>query len=364
MTLPASGTISLNQVNTELLRDSENIVDLNETPVRSLFNIPAGTISMSDGHGASNIFEFSTNYSIYGAFNLRNACISAGWDGNKPVVATINAAPDPAGNSQIQGIPGLTIDGSFPQGVTLFIYGNVTGLGGPGGSGADVYPTISAPTAGGPGNTALYVRTAVKIYNYGTIAAGGGGGGGGGYNLHTYYEPPAGKGSGQNIILLAPGGGGDFGSTAKQFEVHAGGRGGRIYIDGFDPPAGYFSGGSGRLSLGPDYYVSGDTGTYQGGPAGYIVNSNVPAMNAYHYPGQTEANSAGFSATYSSSSTVSGILYGYAGGASNPAGAAGSNGTGNSGLGGAGAGGAGGKAVDGNAYITWKFFGTIYGLIV
>lgn len=54
MALPASGAISMNDVNTELGNPGTTQISLNDTDVRTLFNIPSGAISLSDGYGCSS----------------------------------------------------------------------------------------------------------------------------------------------------------------------------------------------------------------------------------------------------------------------------------------------------------------------
>ena len=54
MTLPASGAISLNNVNVELGLSGTTSINMNQATVRTLFAKASGAISMSDGYGKSN----------------------------------------------------------------------------------------------------------------------------------------------------------------------------------------------------------------------------------------------------------------------------------------------------------------------
>ena len=60
MALPASGTISLSQVNVELALASTTAISMNQATVRTLFGVPSGAISMSNGYGKSSVPVFTT----------------------------------------------------------------------------------------------------------------------------------------------------------------------------------------------------------------------------------------------------------------------------------------------------------------
>ena len=57
MALPFSGSLSLSQVNVELNRSPTNIIEMNDVSVRTLFGVPSGQISFSDGFGKSAVFS-------------------------------------------------------------------------------------------------------------------------------------------------------------------------------------------------------------------------------------------------------------------------------------------------------------------
>tara|TARA_R110000803_G_scaffold61711_2_gene121707 strand:- start:318 stop:1142 length:825 start_codon:yes stop_codon:yes gene_type:complete len=54
MTLPASGQISLNQVNVELGYSGTAQIDMGSSAVRGLFGVASGAIDMADGYGKAN----------------------------------------------------------------------------------------------------------------------------------------------------------------------------------------------------------------------------------------------------------------------------------------------------------------------
>jgi hypothetical protein len=54
MTLPASGAISLNNVNVELGLTATAQIGLNDAAVRNLFGVASGAITMADGYGKAS----------------------------------------------------------------------------------------------------------------------------------------------------------------------------------------------------------------------------------------------------------------------------------------------------------------------
>jgi hypothetical protein len=184
MTMVSSGPISLagnattgglNQsVNIELGRSATATINMNESAVRGLAGVPSGAISMSNFYGKANEFPFTISSNQTDA-NLRTLAVNAGWNQVSRPIATINSGVFIFSTST--GTPALTINGSFPNGVTLINNGTILGRGGNGGNGASGF----AGSAGSTGGLALSVSVAVTINNgSGTIAGGGGGGGGSG----------------------------------------------------------------------------------------------------------------------------------------------------------------------------------------
>lgn len=300
MTLPASGPISLNQVNVELGLAGTTSINMNQASVRTLFGVPSGAISMSDGYGKSNTFSFTIAANQTNA-NLRTLAVSAGWNQASNVSATINGGIYISSNGT--GTPALTVNGSFPAGVTLTNNGFIVGAGGNGGKG------YSNGAAGAAGGTALSVSTAISITNNGTVAGGGGGGGGG---------MGAGSTPTKDGFAWWAGGGGGGGRSSAVVNTSGGAAGDLLAGASQFLQAG--AGGTGTVSGAGGGGAGGNSGAAQGGAGG-------------SGGGWGSAGATGGSATANLPYTRQG-----------PAG-----------------GGGGGNATSGNANITWLVTGTRLG---
>ena len=256
MTLPVSGAISLNAVNVELGLSGTTTISLNQSSLRTLFGVGSGAISMSNGHGKANQFAFSITSNQSNA-NLRTLAVNAGWNGSTKAVATINGGV--VISASTTGNTGLTIDGSWPNGIELINSGTILGMGGNGGTGGG---TSSAGAAGAVGGKALHVAVAVSINNGGTIAGGGGGGGGGGTGKNVQSGGFAGGGGG---------GGGRTGSTNS-----SGGYRGSAYAVGASGGSGTVSAAGGGGGGGYAYHAYGSGSGGAGGTGGgWGANGNA-----------------------------------------------------------------------------------------
>lgn len=244
MTLPASGAISFNNINVELGVSGTTQASLGQASYRTLAGVASGAISMSNFYGKANAFPFTISTDQTNA-NLRSLAVAAGWNQSTRVVATINSGVYISSNST--GTPALTINGAFPNGVTLNNAGFIIGMGGAGGGGFNGYGPAYPGDAGG---LALSVSVATTINNTGTIGGGGGGGGGG----PGRYEYPTG-------YALTTGGGGGRSSKA------ANSAGGSAYYPGY---AGTVSaGGASRNSSSNPSGAGGNWGS--AGGSGYAA---------------------------------------------------------------------------------------------
>lgn len=266
MTLPASGLISLSQVNTELTLTSTALITLNDAAVRTLFAKPSGLISMSDGHGKSAVapsFNYNPTISSQQNFNLRAGAVAAGWNQTSPLICTVTMTGGGTFGSSSTGAYAFDTGTSFPVGSTLaLVVGSGAYLVGCGGS------------AGGAGGPALRAQYPITVTNNGVIGGGGGSGGQGyiavgGIGIGDWRNVASGGGAGS-----VPGAGysGTAGGSSTGGSTTAGGAGA---IDATNNP-------DGGLKL-----------TAYGGAGGSLGAAGAAGNNIYYGNNQAIAGGAG-----------------------------------------------------------------------
>jgi len=313
MALPASGQITLNQVNVELGNSGTAQIDMGGAAVRGLFGIASGEIEMSDGYGKSSETVLPSAGTINGQSYQKEITVSSfiSSGGTLRIPSTIWVWSDSITTAA------LTVD--IP--CTIINEGKIIGRGG-------------SYTNGGNGQTGGFAvkinssTSGVTITNSsGAYIAGGGGGGGGdtgggggaGGGLGLYHSSVIDlNGTGANGANPYGGGGIQGG-----FAGGAGGGGGS-YTNG--APGG---GGDGGRIL-PGVGGAGGCGSWCGGNGGSAGNNGNNGVNSGFYAFWSGGGGGGWS--------------------------------GSGGQGGYGFGGSGGSAINdsGNSY-TLSNSGTIYG---
>lgn len=183
---------------------------------------------------------------------LRNAAITAGWDGIVPLDAEVTVSSGIVLSADSTGQYAFDTGVTFPAGTTLALINNgfVIGMGGAGGA---------AYTAGSNGGPALRAQYAISIDAAGGVIGGGGGGGGG--------DKSGGGGGGRSGRTNAAGAsGGASGTFSSGGSGGGGGAGGTT-----GPGAGHSIGGGGGGGWGAS---GGTTGIYAGGTGGAAVVGN------------------------------------------------------------------------------------------
>jgi|688.fasta_scaffold298710_2 hypothetical protein len=266
MTLPASGPISFNNINVELGVSGTTQASLGQSSYRTLAGVASGQISMSNFYGKANQFAFTISSNQTNA-NLRTLAVNAGWNQSSKVVATINGGIYISSNGT--GTPALTVNGSFPGGVSLVNNGLIIGMGGAGGNGRS---SNGSGTNGSAGGLALAVSVAVSITNSGTIGGGGGGGGGGAFRIASagkdsdgYAGGGGGGGRSSAAANSVPGSGG----TASGFRFNYNGYSGTAGTVSANGSGGGYNGGGGLGGAGGGWGAAGSSGG--NGSIGYIA---------------------------------------------------------------------------------------------
>ena len=269
MPLPASGQITLNQVNVELGISGTTQRGLGDSTTRTLFDVASGQIAMSNGYGKAN--TFTLNISSHTAdVNVSSAATAAGWDGSVELFVNIASSVYCYATSLAATTgQGLLVNTAC----TVTNSGYIIGKGGRGGG-------RNWPNHGG---TAIRITASgvVVVNNSGAYIAGGGGGGngsyggggaGGGERHYGGGEGAAGQSgadgnNGVNAYYQGKGGGtgggaGGSDSARTTSNIGYGGGGGRI-INGTGG-----AGGSGGVGKGGDGGSGNSIGQGGSGPPG------------------------------------------------------------------------------------------------
>ncbi len=227
MALNASGPISLagatagQSIAVELGLGTTTQISLNDAAVRTLAGVPSGAIAMPTNFwGKANTFTYTISASVAN-LNLATGATAAGWDGSSNLIVVINSGVYVYSTST--GSAALTVNGSFPAGVTLTNNGFITGMGGNGGVGG-IGSQVTPGGVGLAGGLALAVSSAITINNTSGTVAGGGGGGGGGTGSNAAYQTRGGGGGGGGRTGLSNSAGG-AGGVGVNVSGGAGGAG-------------------------------------------------------------------------------------------------------------------------------------------
>ena len=210
---------------------------------------------------------------------LRNAAITAGWDGIVPLDAEVTVSSGIVLSADSTSLYGFDTGTGFPAGTTLKLVmpAYVCGMGGAGGSGG--VNGSGKGVVGLPGGAALRAQYAISIDALGGTIAGGGGGGGRG----TGSSAAGGGGrsgrtnsSGANAGTFSSGGNGASGGGG------AGGSGGTTSVGGDGASAAGWEGGGGGGGWGAAGGRGDDTAPYSVGGAGgaaVVGNSYITWIN-------------------------------------------------------------------------------------
>jgi len=210
MTLPASGPISLSQVNTELQLSSTATISLNDTNVRTLFGVPSGAISMSNGYGKSYVIPGNSGILTSGSsFTLPSTsgasinvlAIGGGGGGGGGSGRTSFAGFFTGGGGGGAGGNAYAVSIPVTPGQTISF--SIGGAGGAGTARDGIY--TSGANGGTGGDTSITVNSTLMAYSYG--------GSGGAVSPNATGGLSGGTGAGSPLLVASNGGTAASGAT-------------------------------------------------------------------------------------------------------------------------------------------------------
>jgi len=245
MTLPASGQITLNQVNVELGNSGTAQISMNDADVRDLFDVASGQIRMSDGYGKQVFTPIGEHqYTQPGTYSwVAPACV-------KSVSVVAIGAPGmgttygPAGGAGGLGYKNnISVTPGASYTVVVGQQSSSTAS-----AGADSYFSSTSVVKGGAGGAGSSSYSG-NGGSGGTYTGDGGGNGGNGGNGTSWSGAPYPTGGGGGAGgYSGSGGAGANASMGGSYGGSAGsGGGGGGGASGFDPQrgSGYSNGGGG-----------------------------------------------------------------------------------------------------------------------
>lgn len=237
------------------------------------------TVNLAPFTFSPTLASTTTNYNVY------SAAQAAGWDGMRPLLATITVPSGGVVGATSTGSYALSTGSGFPSGsvIALVNNGTIVGAGGAGGNWG---------TVGSAGGSALLVQFPLTVTNNGTIA--GGGGGGGGSNRATVVNVLAGGagGGGGMGYGTSPGGAADPAFAGAQYPQGGAGYNGNIVTPGLGG-TGVTSGTYPNQYSAPPYASSA-----AGGTGGMLGQPGVAAIPGWIADGTVVPGVAGGAAGY------------------------------------------------------------------